>query len=246
MATEISSSAGKALEIFKVICDFGAPCSIADIVRKVDYPRTVTGRMVATLLQYDFIEKLPESGLYCVKPKLLHTVQKALNNDPLLQRVDLMMREIATETEDTALFMIKSQNQALVVRRLEGSAPIRIMGSRVGMELPLHCGGAPKALLTFSPDDDIDEYLSGPLAQRTPATITDPQALRDRIARDRARGFCVGNEDLFEFVVALGAPVMDSQGQLAGAISVGNITQRYPPERIEEVGQMLVEAIARF
>lgn len=246
MTSEISSSASKALTIFTSMCDHGKPCSLAEIVRMVELPRTVTGRMVATLVQHGFLERKGDGALYSVAPRVLHFVHKALNNDPVLTRVDMIMREVISQTGDTALFMIRSEMQALVLRRMEGTAPVRILGSRLGMTLPLHCGGAPFSLLAFSDDDFVEEYLAKPLERRTDATETDPAVLRKRINETRERGYSIGQEDLFEYVIALGAPVHDDNGFLVGAISVGNIAQRYPPERIDEVGQILKTEIGRF
>jgi DNA-binding IclR family transcriptional regulator len=246
MTADISSSAGKALETLKVISSHGAPCSLADIARATGYPRTVALRMVMTLVSHGFVERDPENHLFSVTLDLLHMVQKAISRDPMLSRVELMLRAIAEETGDTASFMVRRRNFAVVIRRVEGSSIIRVGGSREGMELPLHCGAAPFALLAFSADAEIDAYLAGPLVKRTAASITDPAELRRRIAEARARGFTVGNEDLFEYIIAVGAPVPDAQGALGGAISVGNIPQRYPPGRAEEVGLQLVRTIARY
>ncbi len=246
MATDISLSAGKAIVVFKAICDLGAPCSLAQIAAAVGYPRTVTVRMVATLEHHGFIERGAHSGLYSVSPRMLHYVQKALAKNPVLSRVELIMREIVDQTQDTALYMIRNGDVALVMNRMEGSAPVRVFASEVGMELPLHCGGAPLALLAHLPDAEIDDYLSRPLVRRTEATVTEPDAVRARIAKVRQAGFSVGDGDLFEYVVAVGAPIFETDGTLAGAVSVGNIIQRYTPERVQEVGRILVDTIARF
>lgn len=246
MTADISLSAAKAIIVFKAICHLGAPCSIAQIAGIVGYPRTVTVRMVSTLEHHGFIERSAQSGLYSVSPMMLHFVQKALSSNPVLSRVELIIREIVSQTEDTALFMIRNGDKALVMNRVEGSAPVRVFASEVGMELPLHCGGAPLALLAYSQDAEIESYLSQPLKKRTETTITDPGTIRARIQEVRDKGYSVGNSDLFDYVVAVGAPIFNADGKLAGAVSVGNITQRYTPERVHEVGQILVETIARF
>jgi len=246
MISEINSSADKALTIFAAICDRAEPCTMAEIVRLTGFQRTVAGRLVAALVKHNFLAWSEESSTYSVDPRLMHLVQKSLINDPLMTRVDLIMREIVARTGDTALYMVESDLKALVIKRVEGTTQIRVLGSRVGMTLPLHCGGAPSALLAFSGDDVIEEYLGRPLDRRTAATCTDPVALRETLREIRGRGYSVGQEDLFEYVVALGAPVFDERGRLAGAVSVGNIIQRYPPERIHEVGQALVEVIKQY
>jgi DNA-binding IclR family transcriptional regulator len=243
---DISLSAGKAIVVFRAICAIGRPCSVAEIAAEVGYPRTVTVRMIATLEHYEFIERGGQTGLYSVNPALLHHVQKALAQNPVLSRVELIMRDIVNQTQDTALYMIRSAGTALVMQRVEGSAPVRIFASEVGMELPLHCGGAPLALLAYAPEEDVDAYLSQPLLKRTERTMTDPDAIRARLASVREAGFSVGDEDLFDYVVAVGAPIFDNDGKLAGAVSVGNIIQRYTPERVQEVGRILTETIAKY
>ena len=246
MSSEISLSASKAMTIFTLMCERGEPVSIAEIVRGTGYPRTVVNRMMATLVHHFFIERQEHTGLYTVDPRALHLVNKALSSDPLLNRVDLIMRHIANRTTDNALFMIKRDQHALVIRRAEGISHIKVYGSQVGMNLPLHCGGAPLVLLAFSDQAFIDDYLSRPLEKRTPHTCTDPGRIRELLGQIRAQGYAISQEDLFEYVVAVGAPVFDDRNRLSGAISVGNITQRYPPERIEEVRDILIEEIGRY
>ncbi|MBY8976773.1 IclR family transcriptional regulator [Rhodobacteraceae bacterium NNCM2] len=244
--SDISLSAGKAIVVFRAISNFGEPCSVAQIAEVVGYPRTVTNRMVATLMHYELIERSPQTGRFSVSPMMLHVVQKALAKNPVLGRVELVMREIVRETEDTALYMIKSGDAALVINRVEGSAPVRVLASEVGMELPLHCGGAPLVLLSHSPEEEIQGYLSRPLTKRTKSTATDPEEIRKRIADVRRTGYSIGDGDLFDYVVGVGAPIFHDDGKLAGAVSVGNIIQRYTPERAREVGRILVETIARY
>ena len=66
------------------------------------------------------------------------------------------------------------------------------------------------------------------------------------IAEFREQRYTVGNGDLFQYFVAVGVPVYGSAGDLIGAISVGDIAQKYPPERIQEVGRILVEITSQY
>jgi len=246
MRTDISLSAEKAFEVFKALCEAGEPCNLASLVRATGYPRTVTLRMAATLEHCGFVERNHKSGLYTVSPMVLHQVQKGVANNPYFTRIDLIMREVVERTGDAAIHMVRKGDQALVMSRREGSSRLRVLAAEAGMEVPLHCGGAPLALLAFSSDAFIEDYLSTPLEKRTSSTITNPEKLRELIAEFRERRYTVGNGDLFQYFVAVGVPVYDSSGELIGAISVGDIAQKYPPERIREVGRILVEITSRY
>lgn len=246
MLGDISLSAVKAFEVFKVLCETGEPCTLTKLVQATGYPRTVTLRMVTTLEHCGFVERNHKSGLYAVSPMALHQVQKGVATSPYFTRIDLIMREVVKRTGDAAIHMVRKGNQALVMSRLEGSAPLRVLAAEAGMELPLHCGGAPLALLAFSSEVFIDDYLSRPLERRTNSTTTNPEKLRKMIMEFREQRYTVGNSDLFQYFVAIGVPIYGSDGDLIGAISVGDIAQQYPPERIQEIGRVLVDITSRF
>jgi len=246
MSTDISLSAGKALEIFRFLCETGQPCSLATISKASGYPRTVAVRMVATLEHYGFVLRESETGQFSVSPLVLHQVQKGLAHSPVLSRVDMILQEVVKRTGDSVIYVIPDGNRALVMSRVEGSSDMKILTSEVGMELPLHCGGAPLAILAHSDAAFVDSYLAGPLARRTKATVTDPEEIRRMLPEIRARGYAVGREDLFDYLVAVGVPIFGPRGELAGAISTGDISQKYPPERVAQVGRILVEITNSF
>ncbi|MAQ45992.1 MAG: hypothetical protein CL812_09065 [Confluentimicrobium sp.] len=246
MKAEISLSAGKALEIFRVLCETGQPSSIAAISKATGYPRTVAVRMIATLEYYGFLERDAETGQFSVSPLVLHQVQKGLLNSPIFTRVDMIMQEVVKCTGASVIYVIPSGNRALVMNRVEGSSTMKILTSQVGMELPLHCGGAPLAILAHSDEAFIESYLAGPLESRTKASMTDPAKIRQMLADIRARGYAVGQEDLFDYLVAVGVPIFGPRGELTGAISTGDISQKCPPERVAQLGRILVEISRSF
>ena len=246
MATEISLSAGKALQLFRVICEAGEPCSLAGLARATGFPRTVTVRMVATLELYNLVDRDAATGLYSVSPLALHQVQKGLANDTACTRVDVIMHEVVKRTGDSVIYMIPSGKRALVLNRVEGSSEMKILTSKVGMELPLHCGAAPLVILAYSDPEFIEEYLLGTLEKRTKATMTEPAQIRRALVNIRQRGFAVSREDLFDHLVAVAVPVFGPRGQMLGAISTGNISQNYPPERISEVSRILIEVSTSY
>src|SRR5690606_15392641 len=65
-----------------------------------------------------------------------------------------------------------------------------------GYHFPLHCGSKGHVLLAYSPEEFVEEYLSGPLISLTPATVTDPGELREIIAQVREDGYSVTVSDV--------------------------------------------------
>jgi IclR family pca regulon transcriptional regulator len=60
----------------------------------------------------------------------------------------------------------------------------------------------------------------------TPYSITDLQALFDRVRADREQGFSIVDEELEQGLRALAVPVVDRSGQTVGAINLSTHSTR--------------------
>ena len=60
----------------------------------------------------------------------------------------------------------------------------------------------------------------------TPSTITDLQALFDRVRADREQGFSIVDEELERGLRAIAVPVIDRSGQAIGAINLSTHSAR--------------------
>jgi IclR family acetate operon transcriptional repressor len=102
--------------------------------------------------------------------------------------------------------------------------------TEVGNRVALHCTGVGKALLASIPPDQARQLIdAGPLAARTPATITDPGALHAELARIRARGYALdeGEMEVGVRCVAVGMP-----GAAPMAMSVSGPAARMTDELV--------------
>ncbi len=243
--SEQSLSVQKAIAVLNLIGDSDEPLSVTEIVASTGLGKTAVLRILATLSGERFIERETRSGRYLLGANLIALAQKALRQNPLLLRARAVMEEIVERTGDIGLLMTLDRGMSLCIERRVGSSPIATVGTGIGTRSPIHGGGGPFALLAFSDDAFVDEYLSQPLHRMTARTVVDPAGVRARIQEARERGFTIGEEDLFEYIVAIGIPIRGLRGELLGSLSVGSINHRYPHERCLEVGRQLVEISAR-
>lgn len=243
---EKNNSTLKALSVIRAIAQSDEPISLQDIARSTGFSLSVCHRFAVSLLEGNFIKRSDDNGGYILGSEMLYLGRRAQAQNPIRARIASLMRTVSEESSDTSILMVPDGRHAVCIERIEGSYPIQLGGTQIGTRTPLHCGGAPFALLAFSDEALMDDYLRGELVRRTPATATDPASIRQRIAEARRLGYSVGDEDLFEQVVAVGVPVFDHQGKLMAAISLGGVKQRYDAERIAWIGRLLLEATRSF
>jgi DNA-binding IclR family transcriptional regulator len=116
----------------------------------------------------------------------------------------------------------------------------------VGRRFALHASAAGKVLLAWLPEDSVEDRLRQPLERYTPATLTDPAALREELARTRERGYSVNWKELEEDLVSVAAPVWDHRGQLVAALSIAAPASRMPRSALAGAGGTVADAARRL
>jgi DNA-binding IclR family transcriptional regulator len=98
----------------------------------------------------------------------------------------------------------------------------------VGALLPAHATALGKVLLAAN-RYAAHELAAEGLAQYTPATITERDALERELQEVQERGWATDGEELVAGVVSIAAPIQDRRGVTVGAIGISG-----PVERLTE------------
>lgn len=112
------------------------------------------------------------------------------------------------------------------VEVLRGPATPR-MPVHVGSRLPAHASAAGKAILAFSPPDVVAARVEAGLVRLTGRTITAPPSLARELGGVRASGVALDKEEAAVGLLCAAAPVIESGGRVAGALSLTGLT---PPD----------------
>lgn len=220
--------------------------TIAEIVATTKLQRTVCYRLLNTLEDDELLERNETTGRYRLGLGLFRMGNLGLRSLDIRSVARPEMTRLAAQTNDVVVLLVESGLSALCIERVDGGHPIQSSAAQIGQSLPLHVGGGPLALLAFLPEDKREAALGGPLPRITPYTVTDPAIIRERLQLVRENGYAVGNEDLVEHLVAIGAPIFDVNGNVSASLSVGGIKPRYYQERIDEVARLAVTAADRI
>lgn len=96
------------------------------------------------------------------------------------------------------------------------------------------------------PEADVAAALATPLTARTAKTLTDPGAVRRELATVDSAGYVVDDEQFEAHVRCLGAPVLDAEGAVVGAVSVSGLTFTLQPSSFDALGPLVAEAANRL
>jgi IclR family acetate operon transcriptional repressor len=116
------------------------------------------------------------------------------------------------------------------------------MSAKLGARAPLHASGVGKAMLAAMDERGVASALGRQgLEQFTPHTLTSREALAAELARTRARGYAIDDEEHALGMRCVAATVFDENGEAWAALSLAGPTTRITAARVPALGDLVRE-----
>jgi len=154
------------------------------------------------------------------------------------------LTDLFEATRQTVHLAVRDRDEVVYVQKIDGRRG-PAMPSRVGGRMPTYCTGVGKALLAFSPPDDIAAVLGKDLHRRTARTVVAPGLLVSELARVRAQGVAVEHEESTIGVVCVAAPILAPAGNAVAAVSVTGWASDMDPLRYAPAVRAAALGVAR-
>jgi IclR family transcriptional regulator, pca regulon regulatory protein len=191
--------------------------TLSEAAQVADLSRATARRVLRTLTRLGYVEH--DGRTFALSPQILST-------QSWIDRALPLMRELSERLGESCSAAILQGNDIVYVARVPAR---RIMSAAlsVGSRLPALHTALGRVLFGYLDEAEIWRRLkSQRIEAYTPQTITDLQALFDRIRADRAQRFSIVDEELERGLRALAVPVLDRSGQALGAINLSTHSTR--------------------
>lgn len=236
-------SVGRSLAVLEELALARGPMRLIDLSAKLGLHKSTVFRLLATLEAYGYVEQDPETGRYGVGVRLLEVGGAALEKTPLLTASRSALETLMRETGETVNLGVLQGAEVLILEKVESENSIR-MSIPVGRRSPAYCTAIGKVLLAHDPQACSGLLGAASLPRYTPNTITQPDLLREHLARVADLGYGLDEEEQMPGARCIAAPVRNHTGRVLAAVSVSGTTVRISPERLTELIP-LVQAAAR-
>ncbi|MFF7157975.1 IclR family transcriptional regulator C-terminal domain-containing protein [Streptomyces sp. NPDC008139] len=233
----------KAMEVLEALVQTGGPHRLGDLARRTGLTKPTVHRHLRTLAEYGFAQPA-EGGSYRAGPRLLGLAAAALHDSRDLALARPVLDDLRRRTGLLAQYAVRHGDEAVLLAESEPASEYRMSG-RPGGRVPLHSSGVGLAMLSALPPHETAALLdAGPLAARTPRTLTEAAELRALLRDAASTGYAVDDEYDEPDVRSVAAPVLDGEGRVVGAIGVRGLTFTLDERSVEMFGPM-VRAAAR-
>ncbi|MEV1171869.1 IclR family transcriptional regulator [Nonomuraea sp. NPDC049784] len=226
-------SVDRAIAILEILARDGAT-RVTDLAVELDVHKSTAFRLLAALEHGGLVEQSGDRGRYRLGFGVVRLAGAATAQLDLSRESRPVCLRLAEEVGETVNIAVPQDGDAVNISQVRG--PAAISGHNwVGQRTPSHATSSGKVLLAFGA-----LRLPAELARYTPRTITSPAGLG--LEEIRERGWAATVEELEVGLNAVAAPIRGSDGSVVAAVSASGPSYRLTPDRLPEVGELLVEA----
>lgn len=219
---------------------------VTEIADRVRLPKSTVSRLLSTLEELGAVEQLEVGGGYRIGTGMAEIAAAARPGRTLVAAARPQLLQLSRLTGEAAGVSVPDGTEMLYLDQVNPDTELQVR-DWTGTRIPMHAVPSGQVVLASLPADELDTYLSVPLARFTDATIVDPDALRARLAQVRGEGWALAVDEYAEGLSSLAAPIADGNGRVVGALHVYGPTYRFHTERdTEQLGALVVDAAARI
>jgi IclR family transcriptional regulator, pca regulon regulatory protein len=186
--------------------------------------RATARRILRTLAELGYVEQ--RGRQFSLSPSILRLGFAYLATQSWIERAVPLMKELSERLRESCSAAILQGAEVVYVARVP-TRRIMSVGISVGSRLPAFHTAVGRVQLGFLDPSEIWRRLKSlRIEPMTPSTITDPQALFDRVRDDHAQGFSIVDEELERGLRAIAVPVVDRQGEVVAGLNLSTHSTR--------------------
>jgi DNA-binding IclR family transcriptional regulator len=243
---ERNSTADRALTLLQMFRDDHLELSATEVAEHLGVARSTAYRYLQTLVQSQFLSEDGRGG-FRLGMKILELARLTRRGYGLAQIGVPAMRELAHEFHQTVLLTKQMGNAIICLEREESPEQYVRLSYERGTVMSLNAGASALVLLAWLPEAQVRDLLATvSLKQFTSSTLTDPDAIVERLRTIRTDGYALTSGEVDEAAMGIAAPIFRPDGGVLAAISVVLIESRVLKKEIARIVDGVVQSAANL
>lgn len=236
-------SVARAVKIIEALAM--SPAGLSETARRVDLPKSTVARLLSTLEATEAVERAEDGRMYRLGPMVQRLSAAAGGPAQLAAFAWPYMEELTSMTGEAAGISIPDGYRVHYIDQTEATHPVQVR-DWTGELIPMHLVPSGLVIMAHWPEQQTDRYLRRNLEASTPNSVTEPAAIRERLARIREDGYIWVFEEFVEGINSVAAPVFEKD-TITAAIHVHGPAYRFPaPGEEERIGKAVADAARRL
>ena len=224
------------------------PAGVTELSERAELPKSTVARLLSALEEEGAVDQIEIGGDYRLGSGLIDLAGAASPGRNLVASARPHLLDLTDQIGETSGLSIIEGRTVLYLDHVESEEEV-LVRSWTGELLPLHLVPSGIALLAGQDDEFVDRYLSKPLKPSTKRSVTEPAAIRERLAEILTVGYIWFYAEFDESINSVAAPVTDTSGSVIAALHLHGPAYRFPDENgteAESIGTLVKEAAEKL
>lgn len=220
--------------------------ALSDIAESLGFPFSSVSRTTLQLESMGYLQRKPDSKLFCHTMKMLLVGQRALSEFDLVGTALPVMRRLRNALCDTVALGVLNDDQIIVIESAPGTHLFKF-SLDIGHRINIPASAPGKAILAFLPPEQQSIALSRIRFQRfNERTIANLADFRRELAEVRRLGYALDCGEEYSGIYCAGVPLLDRNGFPIAAIWVTGPDVRVKPEALPGIGERIRSGAAEI
>jgi IclR family pca regulon transcriptional regulator len=204
--------------------------TLSEVARACDLTRAAARRFLLTLVDLGYVRT--DGRLFSLSPRVLELGYAYLSSLSLPEVSMPHLEQLVAEVHESSSVSVLDGDDIVYVARVPTSR-IMTVAINVGTRFPAYVTSMGRVLLAWAPEEVLAGYLErASLTRLTPRTLSTPHGVRSELAKVRAQGYAIVDQELEEGLRSIAAPIRDGAGQVIAAVNISVHASRTSVEQM--------------
>ena len=192
--------------------------TLSDVARSTGLTRAAARRFLLTLADLGYVHT--DGRMFALTPRVLELGYAYLSSLTLPEVAEPHLERLVAEIRESSSVSVLDDADVVYVARVPTSR-IMTVSINVGTRFPAYATSMGRVLLAGLSPDELDAYFSGVTPMRlSPRSTTSERSLRAELARVRAQGWAIVDQELEVGLRSIAVPIRDRNGRVIAAANV--------------------------
>jgi IclR family pca regulon transcriptional regulator len=226
----------KGLLVIEAFDQERARLSISEVAQRAGLSRAAARRYLLTLAHLGYVDH--DGKGFALSPRVLRLGQSYMHSARLPRVLQPELQRLAAAMQEATTAGVLDDAEVVSLAAATGG---RVVSTTLqpGARVPAYCTANGRVLLAARPPEALDAWLAQQQARQalrplTPRSLTQPEALRQELARVRAQGHALVDQEMELGLRTLAVPLRNHRGEVVAALNVSAIAARVSLETLRE------------
>jgi len=208
----------RGLAVIRAFDRANAELTLSEVAAATGVTRAAARRFLLTLAELGYVRS--EGRFFSLTARVLELGYAYLSSLSLPEVAEPHLEALVAEVNESSSVSVLDGTDVVYVARVPTSRIMTVVIS-VGTRFPAYATSMGRVLLAGLAEADLESYLDAVRLDRlTARTVSSVAALRGELAKVRAQGYSLVNQELEDGLRAIAAPIRDRTGRVVAAINV--------------------------